>query len=226
MQARHSPQASQAAVSASAWVAASSASVTSTPSTTHEPWRRVIAIVFFPGTAMPDRTAASRSTCQLASTWTTNRAPRELAQVLAQRAQPVAEHGVLVAAGVPGQPPARLVAGLGRLRARVAVRRGHHRARVAQQQLGMARAVGAAHREAHVGEQPALAALEDRPLGPPVRLGPADAAGGELQAVGLGQDGGGQLARLHPVTVDVEPQPSPAGYRPTPVHRNRQGDSR
>ena len=134
----------------------------------------------------------------------------ELTQVLAQRPQPVAEHGVLVAAGVPGQPSARLVAGLGRLRARVAVRRGHHGARVAQQQLGMARAVGTAHREAHVGEQPALASLEDRPLGPPVGLGPADAAGGELQAVGLGEDGGGQLARLHPITLDAEPQPSPA----------------
>jgi len=98
--------------------------------------------------------------------------------------------------------------------------------RIAQQQLGMARAVGTAHREAHVGEQSPLASVEDRPLGPPVGLGTTDAAGGELQAVGLGEDGGGQLAWLHPITVDAEPQPSPGRYRPTPVHPNRQGDSR
>ena len=146
--------------------------------------------------------------------------------MLAQRPQPIAEHGVVVAAGVSGEPSARLVAGLGRLRARVAVRRGHHRTRIAQQQLGMARAVGTAHREAHVGEQSPLASVEDRPLGPPVGLGPTDAAGGELQAVGLGEDGGGQLAWLHRITVDAEPQPSPAGYRLTPVQSNRQGDHR
>ena len=48
MQARHSPQASQAGSSGVAWVGASSASVISTPSTTQEPCRRVIASVFLP----------------------------------------------------------------------------------------------------------------------------------------------------------------------------------
>ena len=51
-----------------ACVGASSASVTSTPSTTHEPCRRVIASVFLPYTAIPARAAASRSTWWLEST--------------------------------------------------------------------------------------------------------------------------------------------------------------
>jgi hypothetical protein len=62
MQARQLPQASHACCSGSSCVAASSASVTSTPSTTQEPWRRVMASVFLPNTAIPERAAASRST--------------------------------------------------------------------------------------------------------------------------------------------------------------------
>ena len=68
MQARHEPHASQAGRPGSAWVGASSASVTSTPSTTHEPCRRVIASVFLPYTAIPARAAASRSTWWFEST--------------------------------------------------------------------------------------------------------------------------------------------------------------
>ncbi len=68
MQARHEPQASHAGPSAGSPVGASSTSVTSAPSTTHEPCRRVIAKVFLPYTAIPERTAASRSTCWFAST--------------------------------------------------------------------------------------------------------------------------------------------------------------
>ena len=53
----------------------------------------------------------------------------------------------------------------------VAERSGDDRARVRQQRLRMARHLGLRHREAHVREESALAALADVPLGVDVRLG-------------------------------------------------------
>ena len=58
MQSVHEPQ-----PGVMAGVGSTSTSVTSVPSTTHEPWLRVMSIVFFPMKPTPERSAPARSTC-------------------------------------------------------------------------------------------------------------------------------------------------------------------
>ena len=91
-------------------------------------------------------------------------APAELVELLPQAGVRV-EPRVARQAAVPG--------GALRLGQPVAERRRDDRARAGQQRLGMARLLGPRHREAHVGEEPARAALADVPLGLGVRLGAA-----------------------------------------------------
>ena len=126
MQARHSPQASQAGCSGEACAGAISASVISAPSTTHDPWRRVMASVFLPNTATPARAAASRSTWPLLSTCTTKRLPGAASRSHDPSAGAGREQGVLVAPGVAGHPAPGRVVGLVGLRPRVALRDGDH----------------------------------------------------------------------------------------------------
>ena len=64
----HSVQLPQPA--SSGGVGSISTSLTSVPSTTHDPCVRVISIVFLPMNPTPERSAPARSTCWLASTST------------------------------------------------------------------------------------------------------------------------------------------------------------
>ena len=84
------------------------------------------------------------------------------AQPLAERVELLAQLGVVVGPRVAGQPSlARRRLGAGRV---VAERGRDDRARAGEQRLRVAGDLRLRHCEAHVGEQPAGAALSDRPL--------------------------------------------------------------
>ena len=89
-------------------------------------------------------------------------APAELVELLPEDGVRV-EPRVARQAAVPGGPL--------RLGQPVAERRRDDRARAREERLGMAGLLRPRHREAHVGEEPARAALADVALGLGVRLG-------------------------------------------------------
>ncbi len=106
-----------------------------------------------------------------------------------ERVEPLAEQRVVVAPRVARESSLD-GAGLGAVRP-VAERRRDHRPRAVEQRLRMARDLGARHREPHEAEEPALASLEDVPLGVLVggrRCGPdhveVELLGGDAQLVG------------------------------------------
>ena len=104
----------------------------------------------------------------------------------------------MVAPRVPRQPP---LARAGRRRVGpVAERRRDDRARApVEQELRMARDLGPRHREPHVGEEPARAALADVPLGLVVRpAGAAPTTSSPSSSAQSGELGGGH-ARILPV---------------------------
>jgi NADPH:quinone reductase-like Zn-dependent oxidoreductase len=113
------------------------------------------------------------------------------AQTASEAVEPLAELGVAVAPGVARK------ATLARTRFRggrvVAEGGGDDRASRREEAFGVARDLGASHRELHVGEQPSLAALADVPLG--VRVGGGRSGADDVEPQLLGQLP--ELTRFH-----------------------------